>query len=54
MSKAISLFLVDTRACYMKITIDGNSHGNRAQQPIKIKVSVVVTRDGKVIINGKF
>ena len=44
----------------IKLTIDGNSvingnyHGNRAQQPIKIKVSMVVTIDGKVTINGKF
>ena len=46
----------------IKLTIDGNFaingnyHGNRAQQPIKIKikVSMVVTIDGKVTINGKF
>ena len=37
--------------CYTKLTIDGdftmydNYHGNRAQQPIKIKVSMVVTID---------
>ena len=43
-----------------KITIDGNFtindnyHGNRAQQPIKINVSMVVSIDGKVNINGKF
>ena len=33
---------------------NGNYHGNRAQQPIKIKVSMVVTTDGKVTTNGKF
>ena len=44
----------------IKLTIDGNFaingnyHGNRAQQPIKIKVSMAVTIDGKVTINGKF
>ena len=51
---------------YGTCTIDGNFdingnymymyHGNRAQQPIKIKVSMVtmvVTIDGKVTINGK-
>ena len=44
----------------IKLTIDGNFaingnyHGNSAQQPIKIKVSMVVTIDGKVTINGKF
>ena len=43
-----------------KLTIDGsfainnNYHGNRAQRPIKFKVSLVVTIDGKVTINGKF
>ena len=34
--------------------INGNYHGNRAQQPIKIKVSMVVTIDGWVTINGKY
>ena len=44
----------------IKLTIDGNFaingnyHGNGAQQPIKIKVSMVVAIDGKDTINGKF
>ena len=44
----------------IKLTIDGNFaingnyHGNRAQQLIKIKVSMVDTIDGKVTIHGKF
>ena len=44
----------------IKLTIDGNFaincnyHGNMAQQSIKIKVSMVVTIDGKFTINGKF
>ena len=39
----------------IKLTIDGNLaiNGNRVQQPIKIKVSMVVNIDGKVTINGK-
>ena len=50
----------DPGPCCKKLIIDGNFaingnyHGNRAQQPIKIKVSMVVTIDGKVTINGKF
>ena len=32
--------------------INGCYHGNRAQQPFKIKVSMVVTIDGKVTIKG--
>ena len=56
-SLTTKLFL---RACCIKLTVDGkfaingNYHGNRAQQPIKIKVSMVVTIDGKVTINSKF
>ena len=34
--------------------INGNYHGNRAQQPIKIKVFMVVTIDGEATINSKF
>ena len=47
------------RSHCIKLTIDGNFamngnyHGNRAQQPIKIKVSMVVTIDGKFTINVK-
>ena len=32
--------------------INGNYHGNRAQQPIEIKVSMVLTIDGKVTIDA--
>ena len=44
----------------IKLTIDGNFainghfHGYRTQQPIEIKVSMVVTIDGKVTTNDKF
>ena len=67
-SESNILFVVamssDPRASFLepvciKLTIDGNFaifngnyHGNRAQQPIKIKVSMEVTIDGKVTING--
>ena len=49
-----------TRTRCIKLNIDGNFaingnyHGNRAQQPIKIKDSMVLTIDGKVAINVKF
>ena len=36
--------------CCFRLTV----YGNGAQAPIKIKVSMVVTIDGKVTINGKF
>ena len=54
------MIVFNIRARCMKLTIDGNFasngnyHGNRAQQPIKIKVSMVVTIHGKVTLNGKF
>ena len=56
--KVISHQDLHKEPCCIKLTIDGkcaingNYHGNRAQQPIKIKVSMVVTIDGKVTING--
>ena len=34
--------------------MNGNYHGNMAQQPIKFKVSIKVTTDGKVTICDKF
>ena len=34
--------------------INGNYHGNIAQQPISIKDSTKVTIDGKAVISGNF
>ena len=55
----ILINICETWARCIKLTIagnfaiNGNYHGNRAQQLIKIKVSMLVTIDGKVTINGK-